>query len=66
MTRFAEKAIDSAIRLSLHKQERKDGDLIVEAKSRAWWMTVSSDFELYRRATNYRTLSISACATHLP
>ncbi|KAM6517524.1 hypothetical protein FSOLCH5_008488, partial [Fusarium solani] len=39
MTRFAEKAIDSAIRLSLHKQERKDGDLIVEAKSRAWWMT---------------------------
>ncbi|KAM6529528.1 hypothetical protein FALCPG4_007660 [Fusarium falciforme] len=39
MTRFAEKAIDSAIRLSLHKQERKDGDLIAEAKSRAWWMT---------------------------
>ncbi|KAG7404132.1 hypothetical protein Forpe1208_v015629 [Fusarium oxysporum f. sp. rapae] len=39
MTRFAERAVDSAIRLSLHRQPCKGGDFLAEAKSRAWWMT---------------------------
>jgi hypothetical protein len=41
MTRYAERAVDTAVRLSLHRKPFRDGDFLAEAKTRAWWMAVS-------------------------
>lgn len=48
MTRFAEKALDSALGLSLHKERDESNTFSAEAKRRAWWMTVSTSMILYQ------------------
>lgn len=42
MTECTEKALDAAIKLSLHKKSEHASNISMEARSRAWWITVGN------------------------